>query len=146
MQNVCFRQERNIVRPSLISLMVFVDVKHHVYLLNIARRTVQTLFSELKVQLRNELWFVELSEICSANKQFAQLRLEVVSKWETLHLRWAEHDGWGGVREQWSGMLCSPCAWMHRSSCQSCCACCSAVVCQTEGNPAQNQKCIFKKK
>ena len=32
------------------------------------------MFSELKVQLRNELQFVELSEVCSANKQFVQLR------------------------------------------------------------------------
>ena len=32
------------------------------------------MFGELKVQLRNKLWFVELSKVCSANKQFAQLR------------------------------------------------------------------------
>ena len=32
------------------------------------RRTVRTMFCELKVQLRNESQFVELSEVCSANK------------------------------------------------------------------------------
>ena len=38
------------------------------------------MFSELKVQLRNELQFVELSEVCSANKQFAQLRTVFTGK------------------------------------------------------------------
>ena len=33
------------------------------------RRTVRTMFSELKGQLTNELQFIELSEVCSANKQ-----------------------------------------------------------------------------
>ena len=32
------------------------------------------MFGELKVQLRNESEFDELSEVCSTNKHFAQLR------------------------------------------------------------------------
>ena len=32
------------------------------------------MFGELKVQLRNESSFVELSEVCSANKTLAQLK------------------------------------------------------------------------
>ena len=32
------------------------------------------MFGELKVQLRNESLFVELSEVCPANKHFTQLR------------------------------------------------------------------------
>ena len=43
------------------------------------------MFGELKVQLKNELYFVELSEICSANKQFAQLRTGSTST-ETISL------------------------------------------------------------
>ena len=37
----------------------------------IVRRAVRTMFSEQKVQLKNELLFVELSEVCSASEQFA---------------------------------------------------------------------------
>ena len=36
--------------------------------------TVRTIFGELKVQLRNESWFVEVSEGCSGEQTFAQLR------------------------------------------------------------------------
>ena len=32
------------------------------------------MFGELKVQLKNESYFVELSEVCSANKHSIQLR------------------------------------------------------------------------
>ena len=36
--------------------------------------TVRTIFGELKVQLRNEPLFVEVSEVCSGEQTFAQLR------------------------------------------------------------------------
>ena len=36
--------------------------------------TVRTTFGELNVQLRNESKFVEVSEVCSGEQTFAQLR------------------------------------------------------------------------
>ena len=44
------------------------------------------MFGELIVQLSNELQFVELSEVCSVNKQFAQLRMGFtnVSYWANI--------------------------------------------------------------
>ena len=39
------------------------------------------MFGELKVKLRNELLFVELSEVYSASKQFTQLRIAFRAKW-----------------------------------------------------------------
>ena len=44
------------------------------------------MLGELKVQLRNELQFVELSEVCSVNKQLAQLRIGFtnVSYWANI--------------------------------------------------------------
>ena len=37
------------------------------------------MFGELKVQLRNESQFVELSEVCSGEQTFAQLRTGLMS-------------------------------------------------------------------
>ena len=59
---------------------------------SMVRRTVRTMFSELKVQLRNELQFVEMSEVCSANKQFAQLRTSLKDKSKVRGDFW--HDFW----------------------------------------------------
>ena len=64
--------------------------------------TVRTIFSELKVQLRNKSQFVEVSEVCLGEQTFAQLRTGFRPSLLLLSFRPNASLGLTSVMERWS--------------------------------------------